>query len=234
MCFHRDLSVELQNKLNLERVICLLSGSDCVSWIAYLRDKALSDEERPAVRMRALTALQAALTEDQMMEHMELHSYTLNLRIKVLNFLSRLEVLGLVYKVLYISRRTHFPSVAVLSSLFLLIFSIVTTFSFRKQEDEFEVTDKADLIRALLQSGASTQRCITLAMDLATCNIIQDADIWSSILERVVKFNMLETAHSLIKDISEIRYLWINPVMAPVWNLILQAPFKQSKKINLN
>jgi hypothetical protein len=53
--------------------------------------------------MRALTALQAALTEDQMMEHMELHSYTLNLRIKVLNFLSRLEVLGLVYKVLYAS-----------------------------------------------------------------------------------------------------------------------------------
>jgi hypothetical protein len=94
------------------------------------------------------------------------------------------------------------------------------------------VTDKADLIRALLQSGASTQRCITLAMDLATCNIIQDADIWSSILERVVKFNLLETAHSLIKDISEIRYLWINPVMAPVWNLILQAPFKQSKQMH--
>ncbi|EFX79172.1 hypothetical protein DAPPUDRAFT_304960 [Daphnia pulex] len=189
----QDLSVELQNKQNLERVICLLSGSDYVSWVAYLREKALNDEERPAVRMRALTALQAALTEDQMMEHMELHSYTLNLRIKVLNFLSRLEVLGLVYK-----------------------------------EDEFEVTDKADLIRALLQSGASTQRCITLAMDLATCNIIQDADIWSSILERVVKFNLLETAHSLIKDISEIRYLWINPVMAAVWNLILQAPFKQN------
>jgi hypothetical protein len=69
-------------------------------------------------------------------------------------------------------------------------------------------------------------------MDLATCNIIQDADIWSSILERVVKFNLLETAHSLIKDISEIRYLWINPVMAPVWNLILQAPFKQSKQMH--
>jgi hypothetical protein len=99
----RDLSVELQNKQNLERVICLLSGSDYVSWVAYLREKALNDEERPAVRMRALTALQAALTEDQMMEHMELHSYTLNLRIKVLNFLSRLEVLGLVYKVLYAS-----------------------------------------------------------------------------------------------------------------------------------
>ena len=40
---------------------------------------------------------------------------------------------------------------------------------------------------------------------------------------------MLETAHSLIKDISEIRLLWVNPVMAPVWNLILQAPFKQSE-----
>ncbi|KAK4002762.1 hypothetical protein OUZ56_004564 [Daphnia magna] len=188
-----DLSIELQNKQNLDRVICLLSGSDCVSWIAYLREKALNDEERPSTRVRALTALQAALTEEQMVEHMELHSYTLNLRIKVLNFLSRLEVLGLVYK-----------------------------------EEEFELTDKADLIRALLQSGASTQRCIALAIDLATCNIIQDADIWTNILEKVVKFNMLETAHSLIKDISEIRLLWVNPVMAPVWNLILQSPFKQN------
>lgn len=95
----RDLSVELQNNQNLQRVICLLSGSDCVAWIAYLREKALNDEERPAVRVRALMALQAALTEEQMMEHMELHSYTLDLRVKVLNFLSRLEFLGLVYKV---------------------------------------------------------------------------------------------------------------------------------------
>lgn len=70
-----------------------------MAWIAFLREKALNDEERPAIRVRALTALQAALSEDQMMEHMGLHSYTLNLRIKVLNFLSRLEVLGLVYKV---------------------------------------------------------------------------------------------------------------------------------------
>lgn len=93
-------------------MICLLSGSDYVSWVAYLREKALNDEERPAVRMRALTALQAALTEDQMMEHMELHSYTLNLRIKVLNFLSRLEVLGLVYKVGYcMHQRMRFPPV---------------------------------------------------------------------------------------------------------------------------
>lgn len=78
-----------------------MNGSDCLAWIAYLREKALNDEERPAVRVRALTALQAALTEEQMMEHMELHSFTLDLRIKVLNFLSRLEVLGLVYKVMY-------------------------------------------------------------------------------------------------------------------------------------
>lgn len=92
----------MQNKQNLDRVICLLSGSDCVSWIAYLREKALNDEERPSTRVRALTALQAALTEEQMVEHMELHSYTLNLRIKVLNFLSRLEVLGLVYKVRFV------------------------------------------------------------------------------------------------------------------------------------
>lgn len=80
----------------------------------------------------------------------------------------------------------------------------------------------------MLQSG-TTQRCITLAIDLATCNVIQDSDIWTSILERVVKFNMLETARALLKDISEIRLLWVNPVMAPVWNLILQASFKQSK-----
>lgn len=89
----------MQNTQNLQRVICLLSGSDCVAWIAYLREKALSDEERPAVRVRALTALQAALNDEQMMEHLELYSYTLDLRIKVLNFLSRLEFLGLVYKV---------------------------------------------------------------------------------------------------------------------------------------
>ena len=98
----RDSSVELQNAQNLQRVICLLSGSDSVSWIAYLREKALNDEERPAVRVRALTALQAALTEEQMMEHMGLYSYTLDLRVKVLNFLSRLEFLGLVYKVIYL------------------------------------------------------------------------------------------------------------------------------------
>jgi hypothetical protein len=118
----------LQNKQNLERVICLLSGSDSgseVSWIAYLREKALNDEERPALRMRALTALQAALTEDQMMEHMELHSYALNLKIKLLNFLSRLEVLGLVYKVLYISITVYvyilytYLSAVIATSLFL-------------------------------------------------------------------------------------------------------------------
>ena len=90
------------------------------------------------------------------------------------------------------------------------------------------MTDKADLIRALLQSGGGTQRCITLEMDLATSNIIRDADVWKNILQGVVKFNMIETAQRLIKDISEIRLLWVNPVMAPVWNFILQAPFKQS------
>lgn len=67
-------------------------------------------------------------------------------------------------------------------------------------------------------------------MDLATFNVIQEPDIWTNILERMVKFSMLETAHSLIKDISEIRLLWVNPVMAPAWNLVLQAPFKQSKE----
>lgn len=82
----------------------------------------------------------------------------------------------------------------------------------------------------MLQSGASTQRCVTLAMDLATFNVVQEPDIWTNILERIVKFNMLETARALINDISEIRLLWVNPVMAPAWNLILQAPFKQSKE----
>lgn len=215
--FYRDQSVETQNALNLQRVICLLSGTDCGAWIAFLREKALNDEERPAIRVRALTALQAALTEEQMMEHMELHSYTLDLRIKVLNFLSRLEVLGLVYKVRTMES-CHFDTI------------LIYIFCCTKQEEEFEVTDKADLIRALLQSGASTQRCITLAMDLATFNVVQEPDIWTNILERIVKFNMLETARSLINDISEIRLLWVNPVMAPAWNLILQAPFKQSKE----
>ena len=98
-----------------------------------------------------------------------------------------------------------------------------------EQEEEFEITDKADLIRALLQSGGGTQRCITLAMDLATSNVTQDADIWKSILHSIVKFNMIDTARNLIKDISEIRLLWVNPVMAPVWNLILQSPFKHGK-----
>lgn len=186
-----DLNTSSQNEVNLQRIICLLSGSDCAVWIAYLREKALNEDERPAVRVRALTALQASLDPDQMVSHLEMHSYALELRIKVLTFLSRLEFLGLVYR-----------------------------------EEEFEVTDKADLIRALLQSGGDTQRCITLAMDLATANVIQDADIWKNILQSIVKFNMIETARNLIKDISEIRLLWVNPVMAPVWNLILQSPFK--------
>lgn len=185
-----------------------------MTWIAFLREKALNDEERPAVRVRALMALEAALSEEQMIEHMELHSYTLSLRIKVLTFLSRLEFLGLVYKVGY--RLLHQSGTSLHSAL-------------GSQEEEFEQADKADLIRALLQSGGSTQRCITLAMDLATYNVVQDADIWASILEKVVKFNMLETAERLIRDTSEVRMLWVNPVMAPVWNLILQAPFKQSK-----
>lgn len=61
--------------------------------------KALEDEERPAVRVRALTALREALSESQMIEYMDLHSFTLDIRIKVLTFLSRLEFVGLVYKV---------------------------------------------------------------------------------------------------------------------------------------
>lgn len=69
-------------------------------------------------------------------------------------------------------------------------------------------------------------------MDLATYNIVQDADIWASILEKVTKFNMLETAERLIKDTSEIRVLWVNPVMAPIWNMLLQAPFKQSNEFH--
>lgn len=85
--------------MNLQRIICLLSGSDCAVWIAYLREKALNEDERPAVRVRALTALQASLDPDQMVSHLEMHSYALELRIKVLTFLSRLEFLGLVYRV---------------------------------------------------------------------------------------------------------------------------------------
>lgn len=61
-------------------------------------------------------------------------------------------------------------------------------------------------------------------MDLATYYVIQDADIWSSILQSVVKHNMLDTAQQLYADIAQIRTLWVNPVMAPVWNLILQVP----------
>lgn len=197
----------------MERVICLLSGSDSGALIAFLRKMALEEEERAAVRVRALMALEASLTEDQLMEHIGLHSYTLKLRVKVLNFLSRLEFLGLVYKVKKQSMRFDYP----------------TLIDCTQQEDEFEVADKADLIRALLQSGGSTQRCIALAMDIASYYVIQDFDIWSDILDKITKFNMIETAEKLLNDISEIRLLWVNPVMAPVWNLILQAPFRQSK-----
>ena len=69
--------------------------------IAFLQERAVNEEERPAVRVRALTALQPALSEEEMFERMGLHSYTLTIRIKVLTFLSRLEVLGLVFKVTY-------------------------------------------------------------------------------------------------------------------------------------
>jgi hypothetical protein len=67
--------------------------------IAFLQERAVNEEERPAVRVRALTALQPALSEEEMFERMGLHSYTLAIRIKVLTFLSRLEFLGLVFKV---------------------------------------------------------------------------------------------------------------------------------------
>lgn len=97
--FNSRSDVEAQNRTNLERVICLLSGSDSGALIALLRKMALEEEERAAVRVRALMALEASLSDDQLMEHIGLHSYTLKLRIKVLNFLSRLEFLGLVYKV---------------------------------------------------------------------------------------------------------------------------------------
>jgi len=80
---------------------------------------------------------------------------------------------------------------------------------FIQQEEEFEAADKADLIRGLLQSGGGTQRCITLALDLATYNVIQDNDIWVSILEKIIKFQMLETAEQLLKVISENRALWV-------------------------
>lgn len=95
----RDFNANSQNEMNLQRVICLLSGSDHAVWIAYLREKALNEDERPAVRVRALMALQASLSPDQMVTHLEMHSYALDLRIKVLTFLSRLEFLGLVYRV---------------------------------------------------------------------------------------------------------------------------------------
>lgn len=98
---YRDANVETQNKQNLQRVICLLKGSDYKTWVAVLRGKAVDDEERPAVRVRALAALHAALNEAQMVELIELHSYTLDIRIQVLTFLSRLEFLGLVYKVCF-------------------------------------------------------------------------------------------------------------------------------------
>ena len=98
--FHSsDSNIEVQNKQNLQRVICILKGSDYNSWVEILRVKALDDEERPAVRVRALTALREALSESQMIEYMQLHSFTLDIRIKVLTFLSRLEFVGLVYKV---------------------------------------------------------------------------------------------------------------------------------------
>ena len=65
-------------------------------------------------------------------------------------------------------------------------------------------------------------------MDIATYSVIQDSDIWKIILQSMVKHNMLETAQRLYKDIAQIRPLWVNPVMAPVWNMILQAPFKRT------
>ena len=85
--------------MNLQRIICLLSGSDYAVWVAFLREQALNEDERPAVRVRALTALQASLSQHQIVTHLDLHSYALDLRIKVLTFLSRLEFLGLVYRV---------------------------------------------------------------------------------------------------------------------------------------
>lgn len=88
-----------QNAVNLERIICLLNGSDSTALMAFLQEKALNEDERPAVRVRALTALQPSLSAEEMFERLGLHSYDLDIRIKVLTFLSRLEVLGLVYKV---------------------------------------------------------------------------------------------------------------------------------------
>lgn len=70
-------------------------------------------------------------------------------------------------------------------------------------------------------------------MDIASYYVIQDFDIWSGILEKIIKLNMIETAEKLLKDISEIRLLWVNPVMAPIWNLILQTPFRQSNLTEL-
>ncbi len=96
---YRDSNVELQNKTSLQRIICLLSGSDYESWVSFLRERAMNDDERPAVRVRALTALEAVLSEQQMMEHLEFGSFDLSLKVTVLTFLSRLEFLGLVYRV---------------------------------------------------------------------------------------------------------------------------------------
>ena len=91
-----------QNAINLERIICLLNCSDSTALIAFLQERALNEEERPAIRVRALTALQPSLSAEEMFQRLGLHSYDLDIRIKVLTFLSRLEFLGLVYKVLVV------------------------------------------------------------------------------------------------------------------------------------
>ena len=100
------------------------------------------------------------------------------------------------------------------------------------QEEEFENADKAAQIRVLMQSGGGTQRCVTLAMDIAIREQILDLDIWRSILQNIVKFNMIEVADRLRRDISKFQSLWVNPAMVPIWNLILQAPFKRSNYTN--
>lgn len=88
----------------MQRIICLLGGSESSPLIAFLQEQALNEEERPVVRVRALTALQASLSEEEMFQRMGLHSYALAIRIQVLTFLSRLEILGLVFKVCFMPR----------------------------------------------------------------------------------------------------------------------------------
>ena len=93
------MNPDVQDEINLERVVCLLSGSDCSAWIAYLRDKGLNDEEPAAVRVRALKALRCSLPEEEVDALLGRSSFELDNLISLLAFISRLEFLGFFFKV---------------------------------------------------------------------------------------------------------------------------------------